>query len=975
MAFDPKSLGEYKQFLDTQSKISKVMSKSSKDFASGFKDAIVAQRDLNKAQKQYDKLLAEDLELQKKINKAKGEEKQLLLAKQKVLKEELATTKQVLEQQKALTAALGSQVKSVKNLTLAVGRDLVKGFGKVLSKAKDLGKEFTGLDDSMRRTAVNVGVVGKQFNQLRKTAYKAALVTDRIGVGAKELVEMYGSYVDEVGRLIPLTQNAGKAMAYMSKGTALGAQGAAQMAASMEVFGMSIESTAKYVGEVSNMSEKMGVNSGKVLKVLQSNLRKAQTINFKGGVQGMAKMAAKATAIRADMASTLGFAQELWNPEKAIDTAAQLQMMGGAFAKMADPIKLMFDARNNPGKIMEDLASSAASVVKRSKDGVYSIPTMELQRLKQVAEATSQDFESIVEQAKTMAKRNDIGKALDPRIKGEARDFIKSIAEMKDGKLVVDVGGKAVRVSNLGQQQIAQMMKQDKSLKERAEQSQSFMTGLKNMLMSLKNLAMSFFAGMEGPLRTIMETLTGSGDGGLQNLSDQVFRLGEQFGTWIATGLVPFVQGAIPLMKSMVGKLTEMVTASGTFIKDKLIPTTKQALAWLKSFWEENGPFIKKVLGIVKGVGKLVWGILGKINDVFGAKGVLAAILLVKFPGILKGAFSMLKGMTQGLGKMFGGGAKGTMTNPMIVQSIGGGVGGGGGGGGVADLLGNSGMSGRGLFGRLGNKKGRSVIMRAAKMGKGGLGTRLLGGGMNMLGKAGKFGAKGLNKVFGKKLMGGVARMGGKAAGMAGGTMARLGTGMAKGGPLALLGVGAEVGRMFMDDPDSMGGKALGVLGTTASDAAMGMMVGSLLGPMGTAIGGIIGGIVGFGRSMYREITTKGKDDFNMSGAKSDMGGMQMASSGSSYMGDGAVFPNGNVIKTAKGKMYRLSPKDIVSVGQPGGGSSYGGGGGTMNVNISGTINLGGGGTSVSLDGLINDPVFKAEITKVVVKNMKEQNR
>ncbi len=52
MAFDPKSLGEYKQFLDTQSKISKVMSKSSKDFASGFKDAIVAQRDLNKAQKQ-----------------------------------------------------------------------------------------------------------------------------------------------------------------------------------------------------------------------------------------------------------------------------------------------------------------------------------------------------------------------------------------------------------------------------------------------------------------------------------------------------------------------------------------------------------------------------------------------------------------------------------------------------------------------------------------------------------------------------------------------------------------------------------------------------------------------------------------------------------------------------------------------------------------------------------------------------------
>lgn len=971
MAFDPKSLGEYKQFLDTQSKISKVMSKSSKDFAIGFKDSLVAQRDLNKAQKQYDKLKKEDLELQKQINKAKGEEKQLLLAKQKVLKEELATTKQVLEQQKALTAALGSQVKSIKNLTLAVGRDLVKGFGKVLSKAKDLGKEFTGLDDSMRRTAVNVGVVGKQFNQLRKTAYKAALVTDRIGVGAKELVEMYGSYVDEVGRLIPLTQNAGKAMAYMSKGTALGAQGAAQMAASMEVFGMSIESTAKYVGEVSNMSEKMGVNSGKVLKVLQGNLRKAQTINFKGGIQGMAKMAAKATAIRADMASTLGFAQELWNPEKAIDTAAQLQMMGGAFAKMADPIKLMFDARNNPGKIMEDLANSAASVVKRSKEGVYSIPTMELQRLKQVAEATGQDFETIVEQAKTMAKRNDIGKALDPRIKGEARDFIKSIAEMKNGKLVVDVGGKAVRVANVTQEQISSMMKQDKSLKERAEQSQSFMTGMKNMLMSLKNLAMSFFAGMEGPLRKIMETLTGSGDGGLQNLSDQVFRLGEQFGTWIATGLVPFVQGAIPLMKSMVGKLTEMVASSGSFIKDKLIPTTKQALAWLKSFWEENGPFIKKVLGIVKGVSKLVWGILSKIDDVFGAKGVLAAILLVKFPGILKGAIGLLTGGVRGIASMFS--SSKSVPQMVTVTNMGAMGGGGAGGGGAMDLMGRSGMSGRGLFGRLGNKQGRSVIARAARMGKGGLGTRILGGGMNMLGKAGKFGAKGLNKVFGKKLMGGVAKMGGRAAGMAGGTMARLGTGMAKGGPLALLGVGAEVGRMFMDDPDTMGGKALGVLGTTASDAAMGMMIGSIVPGIGTAIGGIIGGIVGFGRSMYREMTTKGKADYDMSGAKSNIGGMEMASSGTSYMGDGAVMPSGNVIKTANGHLFRTAPSDIIMAAQPGRGG--GGGGGTMNVNISGTINLGGGGTSVSLDGLINDPVFKAEITKVVVQNMKEQNR
>ena len=137
-------------------------------------------------------------------------------------------------------------------------------------------------------------------------------------------------------------------------------------------------------------------------------------------------------------------------------------------------------------------------------------------------------------------------------------------------------------------------------------------------------------------------------------------------------------------------------------------------------------------------------------------------------------------------------------------------------------MMGGRGTFGKRLFGRLGSRQGRSVLMRAARMGKGGLGTRLIGGGMNMLAGAGRFMGKGATRMLGPALTKGVASFGSKAAGLGGRALTRIGTGMAKGGPLALLGVGAEVGRMFMDDPDTLGGKALGVLGTTASDAAMG---------------------------------------------------------------------------------------------------------------------------------------------------------
>ncbi|MDB4326207.1 hypothetical protein N9966_00160, partial [bacterium] len=414
MAFNPKDIGAYKDFLDSQSKISKVMSKSSKDFASGIKDAVIAKRDLNKLQKQSNKLEKEELALRKEMDNLSGEELKNAEARLAAIREERKETDKLLQQQKALSSALSNQVGSVKNLTMAVGRDLLKATTKVVKKAAELGKEFTEIDDNMRRTAINIGIVGKQMNTLRRNAYKASLVTQKFGVDAKELVQMYGTYADEVGRLIPMTQKSAVAMAYLSKNTALGSEGAASFAASMEVMGMSIESSSEYANEINKTSKAIGVNSGKTIKLLASNMKKMQGINFKGGVNGMAKMAAKAVSIRADMSSALDFAQQLWEPEKAIETAASLQMMGGAFAKMADPLRLMFDARNNPEKLMTDLANSAASLVRRSKDGLYTIPTMELQKLKQIAEATGKDYNELVETAKTVAKQNDIGKALNP---------------------------------------------------------------------------------------------------------------------------------------------------------------------------------------------------------------------------------------------------------------------------------------------------------------------------------------------------------------------------------------------------------------------------------------------------------------------------------------------------------------------------------------------------------------------------------
>ncbi len=56
MAFDPKDLNAYKDFLNTQQKISETITKGTKSFAVGAKDALKAANDLRNVRKDLNRL-------------------------------------------------------------------------------------------------------------------------------------------------------------------------------------------------------------------------------------------------------------------------------------------------------------------------------------------------------------------------------------------------------------------------------------------------------------------------------------------------------------------------------------------------------------------------------------------------------------------------------------------------------------------------------------------------------------------------------------------------------------------------------------------------------------------------------------------------------------------------------------------------------------------------------------------------------
>jgi predicted heme/steroid binding protein len=880
--FNPKDLKEYKNFLDMQEEIASKMRESSTKFLSASVEIVKRTKELRDLESQIVKLKQEEETLNQQITNATGEELENLRKQKAQLKENQKYLQGLVRENKAMVTAFRNQAGSLKNISIALTRDVWGGVKKVGGGLKRISAElrtqflsYSEQDGQIRRISTNLGILGKQQYALRKTLYQSALATQRWGASAGEVAQMYESYVESTGRLIPLSEESAKSLALMAKGTALGSEGSAQMASNMETFGMSIQSTAKYVEDVSNMSEKMGVSSSVVLKTLNQNLKKAQSLNFKDGVKGIAKMAALSTKLKMDMGEIMGFAETLYEPEGAIEAAAALQMMGGAFSQMGDPLKLMYQGRNNPEQLTKDLANAASASVEFNRaSGEFKIPAMELQRLKQVSEATGVSMESLTESALTVAKQKKIGSILSPNVSGEYKEFVESLGQFnaKNGKFEITVGNDVYDISKLNQSTIKSLMGQDTALKARAEEAQSSMERFKNMLESFKNIAYLFFGGLEKSLRGPLEKLMGTGEGTIQDFGRKATELGETVGKWLAGTLVPFLQTGIPMFVDAVKNIGQKI---GEFFQSGI---------W-KILKEVGSAFLK--------TGQLLMQGFKWIYDTFGSGGILATMLLVRFPKIITGALAILTSGFSGIKNLFGGVRGATPANPMFVSMAGGMA------GAAAGMAGPVPMTGM---------------------------QKLLGG--NVLG--GKFAA---------------------------GTMGSMGAGLG----LGALGMLGDYGRSKMDDPNSTGGKMLGIGSKAAQYAGMGMM----LGPWGALAGGILGAGVG----IYDEYFSK---EAKMRGykvpkkyAKSGMG----ASYGGKML-DGAVMPDGNVIKTAKGKMFGLSPQDVAVVGQRGGVNN--GGGGTTSIDVTGTIKLEG------IDNNLLDkmsPREKNELARMVIAKMNNQNR
>jgi hypothetical protein len=400
--------------------------------------------------------------------------------------------------QKAFGGSL-TKIGETENLFKSMGVSLKS----LVQNAKDFTKSFSQqyqlseqLAKSYKQTSINIGIGYQNQRKLGEEFNKAAVLVQRLGGDMDDVKGIYTKFSQESGRVRILDDEEVERIFAIEKATGLLGDSAAALAERFDLIGVGSEQFAENINQIVKDSQKLGLNSSKVVQVLSDNFASMQRMSFRGGVKAMTEMSKLAVKMRIDISEMLGMADRFYEPEAAIEAAANLQLLGGEIANsFGDPLQMMFEARNAPEELMKRVGDVTQGLVKFNEEtGQFDLLAENRQKLLGMADALGINKDQLIDTAFQMNKmqriKMDVGGSLfDDE---EKLDKIASIAKFDSNtqQWMVDIGGQAVAVEDLNTDQLEQALAtpqtEEDAIKETAIASMTTNEHLEALLESTK---------------------------------------------------------------------------------------------------------------------------------------------------------------------------------------------------------------------------------------------------------------------------------------------------------------------------------------------------------------------------------------------------------------------------------------------------------------------------------------------------------
>jgi hypothetical protein len=649
-------------------RIENEIAKVQERYTKGLSDWREGQKKIKDNAKLISKYSDDILQLEKDINKEKkkgnAQDKEAIKAAEKYKAE--------LKKQQTQLVAHNKELANSVSFLKAAGNQMVTGFKSMLPSLREIISLVAGTEQAALDTARAVGLSGSGMEAMKQSVYAAEESVVKwygsIGDGAK----MMQSFNEETGRAVVLGEKSVEAMAMNAHMVGLTNTEMGGLVGEMEAFGLGAVQASEFIGDMQAMSEQMGVNSLKVIKKFQQNLGLLNKLNFRGGMNALAKMAAHSEKFKLSMESVASVSDKVFRPEGAIEAAARLQTMGGAMSQLGDPFQLMYNARNAPEELAKSLTKAAKESATFNKStGEFEMSAHELDRLRESADALGMDYQELVKTAKQAAKVDYLGQFLGD-IPKDQRGIFEGMTEMtKEGAKITfmnEMGQVEQKLlSELGPTEKKNIIARAKDEEKRAKAYAGTEKQFGKVLESLKLVAMN-------ALLPLMDQLTKSGI--LDDLGDKIVAFAKDVRTKWWPFLKNFAQKLYQLFSpkglflvaltllllktfpSLITGLFKMIFSAGgavgNFLKNKIMGGGSKATPEVPSpvKGKSGGPLKSLASGLEKmGNPKVLFGALNLIPTAVGMVALVPAIPVLAFFGMmkLKSLYKNLSALGRGL--------------------------------------------------------------------------------------------------------------------------------------------------------------------------------------------------------------------------------------------------------------------------------------------------------------------------------------
>lgn len=426
---------------------------------------------------------------------------------------------------------------------------------------------------------------------------RAAELGFKYGVAADAVKELQQNLAEATGKAAMLNDVDAEKFLQMNKlvGSNVTRQFTSEI---MNHLGGQIHTVEGAVSKAYATAAKSGLNAAQFSEKVAKNLSMANKLSFRNGVNGIIKMTALSEKLGFNLQSVEAAANKFMDLDSAIESSAQLQMLGGAAgAYGSNPLTMAYEANYDPEAFTERMTKTLGGYATfDAKTGMANVNGMNRDFVKNIAQAMGISMDEAMSIAKKQAEikykessgLNDKVRAMN--LSDEQKDYLINASYVgKDGNLkMTDANGKERDVTSFSPDEIEKMMSlQNMSDEEIMKQQALTLTSINEKLAGLETSAVAELA-----------------KGVNQNL-DKIYNLINDFGPKI----IQEAQNLAPKIGEAIGGITDFISKHGDAIATG-IHKIGNFLGFIYDHWEI-------FLGVFLGIKFISWfakfsGILGR---------------------------------------------------------------------------------------------------------------------------------------------------------------------------------------------------------------------------------------------------------------------------------------------------------------------------------------------------------------------------